>query len=138
MLTFLKGAEPIKTREGRFQKTPRCVNMPRCPSSVLEGHGGKGGSQKGGVTDRVQKLLDSCKGYTKHACHLPSRGQPEEGLASLSELLSAKLGPLSWPRMWLFRLYWELKVFSQPSLGQRNGFSPGAHTGSHMISQMIL
>ena len=32
--------------------------------------------------------------------------------------------PLSWPRMWLFKLYWLLKVFSQPSLGQLNGFSP--------------
>lgn len=32
--------------------------------------------------------------------------------------------PLSWPRMWLFRLYWLLKVFSQPLLGQLNGFSP--------------
>lgn len=32
--------------------------------------------------------------------------------------------PLSWPRMWLFRLYWLLKVFSQPLLGQLKGFSP--------------
>lgn len=38
--------------------------------------------------------------------------------------VTLKACPLSWPRMWLFRLYWLLNVFSQPSLGQLNGFSP--------------
>lgn len=38
--------------------------------------------------------------------------------------VTLKVCTLSWPRIWLFKLYWLLKVFSQPSLGQLNGFSP--------------
>lgn len=37
---------------------------------------------------------------------------------------------LSWPFMWLLRLYWVLNVFSQPLLGQKKGRSPARMTSS--------
>lgn len=46
--------------------------------------------------------------------------------------------PLSWPRMWLFRLYWLLNVFSQPSLGQLNGFSPAGRAEREREQRSIV
>lgn len=44
---------------------------------------------------------------------------------------------LSWPFMWLLRLYWVLNVFSQPLLGQKKGLSPARMTNSVNISLVI-